>query len=629
MENELVRLVDALPGFVWTADSDGELDFLNRRWLDFVGLSLEQARGSGWQVAIHLDDMDHLLAHFRACLASGEPVNCEGRMRRSDGVYRWFLLLANPLREETGKIVRWFGTNIDIEDRKRAEEAVRASEQDRKRSDEALHANERELRLIINTLPTLAWSSLPDGFCDFLNQRWLDYAGMSAEQALGWGWAAALHPDDAKGMQEEWGYSLATGTPTDTQARLRRFDGSYRWFLFRDNPLRDENGKIVKWYGMAVDIDDRKRAEEELRRSEVLLAEGQLVSQTGSFYWSVDSDEIRASGEFYRIFELEQGSSATFAAIAARVHSEDLPLVNERLARARSGVPDLDCEFRLRLPNGSLKCLRMTLNATRERGTGLEYVGAIQDITERRLSEAVLANVRSELAYMTRVASMGTLAASIAHEVNQPLSGIVTNATTCLRMLSAEPPNVAGALETARRSIRDGHRATDVIARLRSLFTKKSTAREPVDLNEAAREVVALSLNELERNGVTVRAELTSDLPVISGDRIQLQQVILNLLTNASAAMSEIEDRPRRLLIRTEQDSGKCIRLSVQDVGVGIRDADKDKLFEAFYTTKANGMGIGLSVSRSIIENHDGNLWATPNDGPGATFSFSIPQRSS
>ncbi len=611
MENEQVRFVDALPGFVWTARSLGEVDFLNRRWLDYLGLDLQEARGVGFDCALHPADRPALIERWTSAANSGEATELEARVRGSDGEYRWFLVSISPLCDEAGQVVEWCALSTVVEERKRAEAA--------------LHANDRELSLIINTLPTLAWSTLADGYCDFLNQRWLDYAGMSAAQALGWGWTAAVHPDDAKGMQELWLYCLKTGTPADTEARLRRFDGAYRWFLFRDNPLRDETGKIVKWYGMAVDIDDRKRAEEELRRSELLLAQGQRVSQTGSFYWRAACDEIRASGELYRIFELEPGSELRFERIAARVHPEDLLLLHERLAQARSGVRSLDFEFRLRLPNGTLKCLRVTLNETHEQNGELEYVGAAQDITERRLSEAVLANVRSELASMTRVASMGTLTASIAHEVNQPLSGIITNATTCLRMLSAEPPNVPGALETARRSIRDGHRATDVIARLRALFTRKNTPREAVDLNEAAREVVALSLNELQRNRVTVRTELASDLPVISGDRIQLQQVILNLLMNASAAMSAIEDRPRQLLIRTERDSANCIRLSVQDVGVGIRDEDKDRLFEAFYTTKESGMGIGLSVSRSIIESHDGQLWAKPNDGPGATFSFSIP----
>jgi signal transduction histidine kinase len=209
--------------------------------------------------------------------------------------------------------------------------------------------------------------------------------------------------------------------------------------------------------------------------------------------------------------------------------------------------------------------------------------------------------------------------------VNQPLSGIVTNASTCLRMLAADPPNVDGARETARRTIRDGNRASEVISRLRSLYGKKDPTIESVDLNEATREVLALSLSELQKNRVILRPELAHDLPPVAGDRVQLQQVILNLLRNASDAMSTVDDRPRELLIRTEPDVNDRVCLSVSDVGIGFGPQATDKLFEAFYTTKNGGMGIGLSVSRSVIERHRGRLWATPNSGPGVTFSFSIP----
>jgi signal transduction histidine kinase len=218
------------------------------------------------------------------------------------------------------------------------------------------------------------------------------------------------------------------------------------------------------------------------------------------------------------------------------------------------------------------------------------------------------------------------LTASIAHEVNQPLSGIITNASTCLRMLDTIPPDVVGARETARRTIRDGNRASDVITRLRSLFSKKDFTLEPLDLNEAAREVIALSLSELQRNRVVVQSEFADDLPSITGDRVQLQQVLLNLLRNASDAMADVDDRPRQLLIRTESDGRDYVRVTVRDAGIGIEPQGMDKLFEAFYTTKTGGMGIGLSVSRAIVERHRGRLWAEPNDGPGATFAFSIPR---
>jgi signal transduction histidine kinase len=217
------------------------------------------------------------------------------------------------------------------------------------------------------------------------------------------------------------------------------------------------------------------------------------------------------------------------------------------------------------------------------------------------------------------------MTASIAHELNQPLSGIITNASTCLRMLAADPPNVDGARETARRTIRDGNRASDVITRLRALFSKKNTTTELVDLNQTAREVIALSLSELQRSGVILRLELADDLPPVTGDRVQLQQVILNLLLNASEAMSGVDDRRRQLVISTARDEQDRVRLAVQDAGVGFEPQGAERLFEAFYTTKSGGMGIGLSVSRAIVESHHGRLWAAPNHGPGATFSFSVP----
>jgi C4-dicarboxylate-specific signal transduction histidine kinase len=257
----------------------------------------------------------------------------------------------------------------------------------------------------------------------------------------------------------------------------------------------------------------------------------------------------------------------------------------------------------------------------------LEYIGAVQDVTQRRLSEEALSKARSELAHLTRVTALSTLTASIAHEINQPLSGILTNASTCLRMLNGDPPNVDGARETARRTIRDCNRVSDVTTRLRALFSKKEFAMERLDLNEAAREVIALSLSDLQMNRVILRSELADHLPPVTGDRVQLQQVILNLLRNASEAMATVEGRPRELLIRTERDEGDRARLSVKDAGVGFTPEGADKVFQAFYTTKKDGMGIGLSVSRSIIEAHHGSLWATVNDGPGATFSFTIPSR--
>jgi PAS domain S-box-containing protein len=378
-------------------------------------------------------------------------------------------------------------------DQKRAEEALRQSET-------RLSEAERELRLTLDSIPTITWRAGPDGYVQRLNKRWFEYTGMAPEQVRGWRWKLSIHPDDLENLVDIGNKYVTSGQPLDAEARLRRFDGEYRWFLFRPAPARDETGRIIGWYGTITDIEDRKRAETSLDK------------------------------------------------------------------------------------------------------------------------------VRSELAHVTRVMSLGALTASIAHEVNQPLAGIIMNAGTCLRMLAAEPPNVEGARETARRTIRDGNRAADVITRLRALFTKKAVATETLDLNEAFREVLALVSTDLLRSRVDLRAELSSEPVLVIGDRVQLQQVILNLVRNALDAMADVNDRPRHLLVKADGGEDDA-RLIVTDSGRGFEPQDAERLFGAFYTTKDDGMGIGLSVSRSIIESHGGRLWAEPNEGPGATFSFSIPRQ--
>jgi len=286
---------------------------------------------------------------------------------------------------------------------------------------------------------------------------------------------------------------------------------------------------------------------------------------------------------------------------------------------------DVDFVFRIMPSQGAVKHVRGMARVLAQVGGRPWFIGAIQDVTESKVAEQALDRARSELAHVARVTTLNALTASIAHEINQPLSGIITNASTGLRMLNGDPPNINGARETARRILRDGNRASDVVTRLRALFSKKESTLETVNLNEATQEVIALSLSDLQRNQVILRSELAEDLPPIIGDRVQLQQVALNLLRNASDAMVGVEDRPRQLLVRTQREEDDRVRLSVQDAGCGVNPQDFEKLFEAFYTTKSGGMGIGLSVSRSIIEKHQGRLWAEPNDGPGTTFSFSIP----
>jgi C4-dicarboxylate-specific signal transduction histidine kinase len=305
---------------------------------------------------------------------------------------------------------------------------------------------------------------------------------------------------------------------------------------------------------------------------------------------------------------------------------EDVPVFQSAIEHAIAGYEPVFV-FRIVTARGVLKYLRGVAHRLAHIPDRPVFIGAVQDVTETRIAEDALNKARAELAHVARVMTLGALTASIAHEVNQPLSGIITNASTCLRMLAADPPDLEGARATAQRTLRDGNRASEVIQRLRGLFAHKQPKTESVDLNDAAREVLTLSASELQNNRVTLRTELEEGLPAVTGDRIQLQQVILNLTVNAIDAMREVEDRARSLLVSTVREDRGRIRLSLRDSGIGIDPQSIEKLFGAFYTTKSQGMGIGLAVSRSIIESHDGRLWAAANDGPGATFSFSIPCR--
>jgi PAS domain S-box-containing protein len=384
--------------------------------------------------------------------------------------------------------------------------------------------------------------------------------------------------------------------------------------------------------GYLRDITERKRNEDALLETHAKLARSEERwravfenSAIGVALTDLNGRFIAANPVFQKMLGYSEEELAQLNFIDITVDEDrnlNSALVEELLEGRRRRF---QLEKRYRRKNDSTIWVRNSVSVVPGTEQLPGFLMALsEDVTERRLAEEALNETRSELAQMARVTTVSTLTASIAHEVNQPLSGIVTNAGTCLRMLDANPPNVDGARETARRTIRDGNRASEVITRLRALFNKKNATFEVFDLNEAAKEVVALSLGELQRNRVILQSDLAADLPSVLGDRIQIQQVILNLIRNGSDAMSVVDDRARDLRIKTECDEGG-VCLSVKDSGVGIDSEIEQKLFEAFFTTKGDGMGIGLSVSRSIIESHQGRLWAIRNEGPGATFLFSIP----
>ena len=468
------------------SDLDGTFVSVNPAWTAMLGWSEAALVGKSAQSVVHPDDWETTRTELDHLATGRKTPRFENRLLAKNGSYHWISWNAAA---DNGRI---YGMGRDITDRKRGEE---------------------KLRHVIDTMPTLAWCNLPNGTNEFLNKNWHEYTGISPEESHDWGWQTAFHPEDLPHLMEKWKAMLVSGEPDEIEARLRRNDGVYRWFLIRAEPFRDESGEILCWYGTSTDIDDRKLAEEKLRRSEAFLAEGQRLSLTGSFSWKMATGEITWSEQLYRLYEFEIGLPVTPELIRTRVHPEDHTVLEKMVEQARNGENDFEWHYRLLMPDKSVKYLHAVAHARRDQNSQLEYIALIQDVTQRRASEEALVKARSELAQVARVTTLTTLTASIAHEVNQPLSGIVTNASTCLRMLSSDPPNIEGARETARRTIRDGNRASDVITRLRTLFSKKEATFELLDLNDALREVIALCRGELQRNRIILRAESAADLP--------------------------------------------------------------------------------------------------------------------
>ncbi len=610
-KSELQLIVNSIPALIIVLRPDGAVENVNDQSLRYFGYDFNEHQG--WQTndIIHPDDRAHGVARFAEAAASGHAYEVVERLRRHDGVYRWFQLRGNPVRDHDGSTVRWYFILNDIDDRKRAEEALANSE--------------REFRHIVNMVAGMIILSTPEGVLDGSNQQLLDYFGITLDEVQDWAINGITHPDDVQVNIDTFMGSLKSGEPYDYESRYRRHDGLFRWFQVRGQPLRDAGGKIVRWYGLLTDIDDRKRVEEELQRSQAFLAAGQRISSTGTFSWNVQTDELTVSDEWLRIFELDESEPVTLEQISERIHPDDLGILREKVAAVKASDGSSEYEIRILGHDGATKYLRVISQLIDHQDGHRESLGAIQDVTQRRLAEEAGDRLRAELSRVTGFLSLGQVSAAIAHEVNQPITGILTNASTCLRVLSADPPDIETALETARRTIRDGGRATEVIARLRALFSKRQIEFDQLDLNDAVNEVIALSANDQRRNSVAIRTSFAAELPLVTGNRVQLQQVISNLLRNAMDAVAGIRDRLRVIEISTEIDADGSVKLAVIDNGTGLDPEASSRIFEAFYTTKADGMGIGLSVCRSIIENHGGRMWTEPNDGPGVTMYFSVP----
>jgi PAS domain S-box-containing protein len=511
-------------------------------------------------------------------------------------------------RDERGRPVEIMETNTDITDRKEAEQRLRRAE--------------RELRTTIDTIPALVLSAWPDGTPDFINARWIEQ-GFS-EHDLRSGLSAVVHPDDLPDIAQKRSRSLVTGEPYQAEVRLRKANGEYRWYLARAVTLRDETGTVVKRYAMATDIEDRKRAEDALRRSEALLAETQELSHTGSVGYDAVTGEVFWSAEGARIFGYDPSTEPTLPLLLQRVHPDDLWLAKRSIERTNQGEPDNAFEIRLVMPDGAVKHVYAVSHAVRD-ASARRALRALIDVTAAKEAEAALHRAHAELAHVTRVATLGELTASIAHEVNQPLAAIVTNGQACLRWLGRDVPDLDEARGALTRIVGDADRASDVLQRIRALAKKGEPEKARLNLNEVIDDVLLLLSREVQSHQVSLELDLTPDLPPVRADRVQLQQVIINLLVNAIQAMAPVNDRPRALQIRSHAHDADQVLVGVQDSGIGIDPDNQSRLFDTFFTTKPDGVGMGLSICRSIIEAHGGEVWVSRNPGPGTTFQFTLP----
>jgi len=503
---------------------------------------------------------------------------------------------------------------VDIDDRPKAEGAVRESEY--------------KLRQIIDTVPGIVWATGPDGENTYANQRLLDYIGVPHRDFRKRGWQQFVHPDDLPETLKAFHHAIETGTSYEAVHRVRRSDGEFRWHRDHGEPLRDREGRIIQWYGLSIDVDEAKKAEDRLRRSEAYLEEAQRLSHSGVAAYN-ETDILYGSEETFRIwgFDPAQGVPSR-EAVNQRIHPDDRDRLLAEVQRAVSEKRNYFFAYRIVLPDGEIKHIetigRPAFSAS---GELVEIVTTQIDVTERKRAQEEhkrLLQLEADFAHMNRVSMLGELAASLSHEIMQPIASARNNARAAQKFLEMEPPDLGEVREAVASFVSDTDRTGEIIARIREQIKKAPPRKERFDLNAAIEEVIILVRSATNRNGVLVEMRLADGLALVAGDRVQLQQVLLNLVLNAVEAMGSVEAGARKLLISTEQDRTGAL-VAVRDSGPGIDPTHLKRVFKAFYTTKSGGTGMGLSICRSIIDAHGGRLWAEANEPQGAVFQFTLP----
>jgi PAS domain S-box-containing protein len=635
-------LTEALPQLVWGARPDGWCDYFSTQWTNYTGVEESDLLGWRWMETLHPDDREPTRQFWMESVAGRQPYDVEYRVRRSDGTYGWFKTRGTPIGNSDGTIAKWFGTCTDITDRKRAEQALKDQELELRQARDLLEIKvmERTKQLRRNEAylaeaqklsrtGSFGWNVF--GGDIYWSEETFRIFGYSRETRPGLELVLErTHPEDRVRVQQVIDRTSQNVKDFELEHRLLMPDGSLKHVHVVGHLLEAGQQGKTELVGAITDITERKRADTALRQSEAYLEEAQRLSHTGSWAWNVARREnIHWSQEQFRLFGFDpQSDSLSFEKAYQRIHPEDQATFNRDLERAIRERSDLEVDYRVVLPDGSTKYLRSVghpvFSAT---GELVEFVGTGMDLTERRQAEKErerLRQVQADLAHISRATTMGELTASLAHEINQPITAAATDAKTCLRWLAREQPDIGEARESATRMVSAVTRAADIISRLRQLFKKGAPQTNLVDVSEVIQEMAVLLRSEASRHSVAILSELSESLPRVVADRVQLQQVLMNLMLNGIEAMQDTKSE-NQLTIKSAMTELGQVLISVCDTGVGIPQEQADQIFNAFFSTKAQGTGMGLSISRSIIESHGGRLWVTSNSGLGATFSFTLP----
>jgi PAS domain S-box-containing protein len=578
------------------------------------------------QPLIHPEDWELLTHAAEAAVSGGRRYNLEYRVIRPSGEVRFVHSQGDVTRDESGRPYRMFGTIQDITERKRSDAALL-------RSAEQLASQKAQLDELFEQAPeAIVLLDVADRVLR-INPEFTKIFGYTRDEAIGRQINDLIAPEELRREADEYTYRITHGMPLNAETIRRRKDGKHIHISLMAVPISIPGGGQIAEYAIYRDITERRRAEEALRRSQAYLAEAQRLTQTGSWAWSPTTREpLYWSEEMFRIFSLDpQHGLPTSKAFWERVHPDDRDGMYEIMQKAAESKAEYAHDHKILLPEGTVKHVRAIGHPVLDsNGEVIEYVGTCVDITERKRAEEErerLEQLQTELTHINRVTTLGELAASIAHEIKQPITAAITNAKTGLRWLTRENPDLLEARDAIRRAVDDNTSAAKIIDRLRSFYTKSGPApREPVDVNEVAHEMLILLRSEASRFAISTRMHLARDLPNTVADRVQLQQVFMNLMLNAIDAM---KDGGGELTVRSELNDDSQLLISVSDSGVGLPTEKVDQIFSAFFTTKPEGTGMGLAITRSIIEAHGGRLWATANADRGATFHFTLPAESS